>query len=306
MSFPFLKSNQGKFLFSFGIAISIGCLFLFNIRKNKPIPLEINSPEILDFTSVAALGQITPAGDKRILSAPLSGFGASPRIESLMVKEGDFVEKDQLLVVFENQKQILLDIKIKKLQISAINDNISYKSQEVKRYQEAVEEGAAASLLFAQKENSLKDLLSTLEIYKAELNLLYVDLERSSLLSPFDGIILKINTFPGERPSSNQGVIEIGSNKNMEAIIEVYESDISKIYLDQKVTLESENGGFSGLLYGTVSLISPQVNQRKVLSTDPTGDADARVVEVRVVLESESSLKVSKFTGMKVIALFDL
>ncbi len=304
MSITFLKSNLYKFLFS--LAIAIGCFILFNSRKNKPIPLQTNSPEKFVFKSVAALGQLIPAGDKRILSAPLSGFGSSPRVESLMVKEGDFVEKDQLLVVFENQKQILLDIKIKKLQISGIKDNILYKSQEVKRYQQAVEEGAAASLLLDQKEDSLKGFLSTLEIYKAELNLLYIDLKRSSLFSPFDGIILKINTFPGERPSSNQGVIEVGSNKNMEAIIEVYESDISKISLGQKVTLESENGGFSGLLYGTVSRIRPQVNQRKVLSTDPTGDADARVVKVRVVLDSESSLKVSKFTGMKVIALFAL
>ncbi len=49
----------------------------------------------------------------------------------------------------------------------------------------------------------------------------------------------------------------------------------------------------------------PQVSQRRVLSTDPTGDADARVVEVRIRLEQSSSLKVRRFTGMKVIARFE-
>jgi HlyD family secretion protein len=41
-----------------------------------------------------------------------------------------------------------------------------------------------------------------------------------------------------------------------------------------------------------------------VLSTDPTGDADSRVVEVRVKLDYASAKKVSHLTGMKVIARF--
>ena len=41
-----------------------------------------------------------------------------------------------------------------------------------------------------------------------------------------------------------------------------------------------------------------------MLSTDPTGDADSRVVEVRVKLDNASAKKVSHLTGMKVIARF--
>ncbi len=63
-------------------------------------------------------------------------------------------------------------------------------------------------------------------------------------------------------------------------------------------------GGFNGSLSGQVTLISPQVRQRRVLSTDPTGDADSRVVEVRVKLDNSSAKKVSHLTGMKVIARF--
>jgi HlyD family secretion protein len=55
-------------------------------------------------------------------------------------------------------------------------------------------------------------------------------------------------------------------------------------------------------LSGEVIRISPQVRQRSVLSTDPTGDADARVVEVRVALTSADSQRVRDLTGLKVIA----
>jgi HlyD family secretion protein len=68
------------------------------------------------------------------------------------------------------------------------------------------------------------------------------------------------------------------------------------------VRLTSENGGFQGSLAGRVSRISPQVRQRQVLSTDPTGDADARIVEVRVTLDPRDARRVSQLTGLKVIA----
>ena len=106
-----------------------------------------------------------------------------------------------------------------------------------------------------------------------------------------------------ERPGSD-GVMDVGASQRMQARIEVYESDIGKVRLDQRVRLSSENGGFSDSLAGTVIQISPQVQQRAVLSTDPTGDADARVVEVLVALEPKDAERVSRLRGLKVIARF--
>ena len=98
--------------------------------------------------------------------------------------------------------------------------------------------------------------------------------------------------------------MEVGASQSMEALIEVYESDINRISIGQSVTLTSENGGFKGTLEGRVERITPQVRQRKVLSTDPTGDADARVIEVDVALTPESAKRVTQLSGLKVIARF--
>ena len=57
-------------------------------------------------------------------------------------------------------------------------------------------------------------------------------------------------------------------------------------------------------LKGKVIRISPQVKQRKVLSTDPTGDADSRIIEVLVKLDQDSVDIVQNYAGMKVIAKF--
>ena len=130
-----------------------------------------------------------------------------------------------------------------------------------------------------------------------------IDLFNSKLRSPIDGFILAINTRVGER-SKDQGVLDIGSSQNMEALIEVYESDIDRVFISQNVELTSENGGFKKVLKGEVIRISPQVKQRKVLSTDPTGDADSRIIEVLVKLDYESINLVKNYAGMKVIAKF--
>ncbi|NDC14061.1 MAG: HlyD family efflux transporter periplasmic adaptor subunit, partial [Synechococcaceae bacterium WB9_2_170] len=90
----------------------------------------------------------------------------------------------------------------------------------------------------------------------------------------------------------------------MQAVAEVYESDIGRVRPGQSVSLISENGGFAGSLHGQVIRITPQVRQRQVLSTDPTGDADARVVEVRLALDPQDAAKVRQLAGLKVIARF--
>ena len=91
----------------------------------------------------------------------------------------------------------------------------------------------------------------------------------------------------------------------MEAVAEVYESDINRVRVGQSVRLTSENGGFNGTLQARVLRISPQVSQRQVLSTDPTGDADARVVEVRLALDPQAVARVRNLAGLKLIARFN-
>ncbi len=137
----------------------------------------------------------------------------------------------------------------------------------------------------------------------AEKKSILIDLSNSQLRSPIDGYILSVNTRVGER-SDSEGVLDIGASQNMEATIEVYESDIDRVFLNQSVELTSENGGFEDKLFGFVVRINPRVKQRNVLSTDPTGDADARIIEVLVKLNQESIDKVKSFAGMKVIARF--
>ncbi len=300
----FLNKNNNIFFTFLGFTtlfILGGCI------QNKPASISLEDSELAVpvINSVAALGQLSPYGEIRRLAPPVSGFGGTPRILKLLVDVGEDVKQGQILAVFDNQPKIIADILALEAKIETLEAKIAIQKREILRYQIAADEGATTLILLDDEKNQLVKLNGQKKESLAEMIGLKADFSDSELKSPIDGMVLRINFREGERPDID-GVIEVGANQTMEALIEVYESDISRIQLGQAVTLISENGGFNGSINGVVKTISPQIRQRKVLSTDPTGDADARIVEVRVSIDPEFYSLVKNFTGMKVIARFNL
>ncbi len=272
-------------------------------KNSNALPSEDNLEVIPTISGVAALGQLVPMGEVRKLASPISQFGSFPRVQEIFVKEGDYVKKGSVLAIFENQKKLKENL-LKKQKLLETNQlEISLKKDQIKRYRSATKANAYSIVSLAQKEDELLKLEKQKIINNADKNSIEIDLFNSKLRSPIDGYILSINTRAGER-SNSEGILEIGASQKMQALIEVYESDIDRVFLDQNVELISENGGFEETLIGKVIRINPQVKQRKVLSTDPTGDADARIIKVLVSLDDKSILRVKSFAGMKVIAKF--
>ena len=274
--------------------------------NNKDLELNqtlINNEVVDRIEGVAALGQLNPLGEIRKLAAPTSGKGGTPRLSKLLVREGDSIIKDQILAVFDNRPKLEADLKSAQANLNILISEIRIKNREINRYQSLVDKGAVASIVLDKMKDDLFISETRISKLQSAIDAINVDLEQTQLKSPIDGIVLQILIREGERPNSS-GVISVGANQLMEALIEVYESDIDRVQVGQSVDLISENGGFNGSLRGQVSLISPQVRQRRVLATDPTGDADSRIIEVRVKLDNASAQKVSHLTGMKVIARF--
>lgn len=272
------------------------------LDRPAPVPpAPVVQPRI---ESVSALGRLEPAGDVRKLAAPMGSMGGSPRISSLSVQEGDRVKRGQILATFDNRPGLLADLAAINARIGTLDRSIAMQRREVSRYREASREGAASMVLLEEKQDELATFEGQRREALAEKRGIEVDLKDSQLRSPIDGTVLRVYARPGERPGSD-GILSVGASDRMEAIAEVYESDIGRIRLGQSASLISENGGFSGKLKAEVLRISPQIRQRDVLSTDPTGDADARIVEVRLALDPADAKRVQQLSGLKVIARFE-
>jgi len=251
--------------------------------------------------AVAALGRLEPAGDVRLLAAPISGIVGSPRISELLVEEGDRVISGQLLARFDTAPTLAAQQRLIEARLRNLDTRLAVQTRDVRRYRQLSRSGAIPSGELDNRETDLLKLQGDRNEAWAEREKLKAELLLTELRAPMAGTVLKLHARVGERPTET-GVLELGASNRMQALVEVYESDIDRVRLGQSVSLISENGGYQGTLTGEVIRISPQVRQRSVLSTDPTGDADARVVEVRVALDPADSQRVRDLTGLKVIA----
>lgn len=121
--------------------------------------------------------------------------------------------------------------------------------------------------------------------------------EQTLVRSPIDGEVLYIHTRSGEIVS-NDGIAEIGQTRHMQAIAEVYQSDVRQVQPGQRARVTSDS--IPGELTGTVERVGSQVRKQTIVNTDPSANIDARVVEVHVTLDDASSAKAAKFTNLQV------
>ncbi|MFM8935398.1 MAG: HlyD family efflux transporter periplasmic adaptor subunit [Vulcanococcus sp.] len=261
----------------------------------KPVPAAVEA--------VSALGRLEPAGDLRSLAAPITGMGGSPRLTALLVQEGQRVQKGQLLASFDNRPGLLADQRLLQTRIANLEQQLRLLERDTGRYRQLAEGGATPRGDLDNREIKLIELRGQLTQVRAQLAKVQTDLLLSELRAPIAGTVLRVIARPGERPG-DEGILELGATDRMEAVAEVYESDINRVRVGQLARLISENGGFEGNLSARVVRITPQVRQRQVLSTDPTGDADARVVDVRLAIDPADAARVRDLAGLKVIARF--
>ncbi|MFP4100120.1 HlyD family efflux transporter periplasmic adaptor subunit [Coleofasciculus sp.] len=123
------------------------------------------------------------------------------------------------------------------------------------------------------------------------------NLEQGEVRSPRAGQIIKIHTYPGEK-IADQGIVTLGQTQQMKAIAEVYQSDISQIQVGQPATITSPV--IPNSLQGTVERIGLQVEQQQVVDEDPAANIDAKIVEVHIRLDSNSSQKVAGLSNLQV------
>jgi len=129
------------------------------------------------------------------------------------------------------------------------------------------------------------------------------NLDQTYVKTPQNGVIFDIYTRAGE-VVSNDGIVELGQINQMYAVVEVYQSDVSKIRSQQQVKISSNS--LPGKLQGKVDWVGWKVKRQNVINSDPSDNIDSRVVEVHVQLDEASSKKAAKFTNLQVKAVISL
>ena len=139
--------------------------------------------------------------------------------------------------------------------------------------------------------------LGNLHVAQAAVAQAEQDLAGARVTAILDGTVLAVHVRVGEKPG-DQGIATLGNVEHMAAELEVYQTDISRVALGQRVVLHSS--ALAAPLTGVVVRIGMEVQRQAVLSSDPVSNTDARVVKVKVGLDAASSAHARALTGLQV------
>lgn len=139
----------------------------------------------------------------------------------------------------------------------------------------------------------------SLDVARSDLAVAEENLEQSYVRAPIAGTLLSLHLQPGEKPGSD-GIMVVGNIDQMTVDVEIYQADIAAVSVGDAVEITAD--AFEDVLTGAVTEIGLEVKRQSVIGSDPAANTDARVVDVTVVLDDQSSARASRFSNLQVRA----
>ncbi|KAA1190083.1 HlyD family efflux transporter periplasmic adaptor subunit [Pseudohalioglobus sediminis] len=220
---------------------------------------------------ISSLGRIEPAGGVVMLAGP-SGLGSV--IMDLKVSEGDAVKKGDVIAVLDSYP-------VRRAELDQAQAQLESARNQLRREQKLGKAMATSASKLEALELQVKGAGAAVAAAQAMLNL-------SLVKAPHDAQILYVHARPGERVGV-EGVVEIGRTDKMYAVAEVYETDIIHVAPGQEASVRSP--ALESPVSGTVENIGLKVGRLDVLGMDPVAEADARVIEVHILLDDVDAVK---------------
>jgi len=223
-------------------------------------------------------------------------------------KSGDIAAQEAALALTRQQTTVArreLDRAQELHQRKALSvDDLENKQWELDRL--LIEQQRATGQLDSLREIRETDVQAAVaEVARAQAVLTSAEtlLAASRIHAPVAGRILRIHVRPGERLGTD-GVLDLADVRQMQAVAEVFEADVR--LLREGLSAEVVVDGSGDRLTGRVVEIGHLVARKVVLTNDPVSDTDARVVEVRVSLDAESSVRVARLSNARVAVQISL
>ncbi len=198
--------------------------------ENRNISVSIRANGVLD----------VPPQNLVTISAPIGGF-----VKHTELLQGMKVKKGHLLVTLEHQDYIQLQ-----------QDYLDNKSQleflelDYQRQQELAKENVNAAKALQQAKSNYFSTKAKVQGLNAKLRLINIDtdlLERGTisstinLYSPIEGFITQVNINIGTHVNPADMMLRIVDSEHLHAEAQVFEKDISKLKVGQKVRLTLSN-----------------------------------------------------------------
>jgi len=264
-----------------------------------------------DGQAVSALGRLEPQHGviKVSASSTPQAIGGGLLVE-LLVEEGDDVKQGDLLAVTDTAavleamtREAEVGVLYAEREVEAARSReaetcirADVSAREAKRRARLHEQGVvgeeeadsargeaeAMKASCASASTAVRLSETAVDVARAHQVRVEAEWQRSFVRAPVDGRVIDIIIRPGELIGA-AGILELGQVNHMNAIAEIYETDIRRVKIGQRATISSK--ALESELTGTVESIRQKIQKQDEIGTDPAARKDARIVEVTIALD---------------------
>ncbi|MBM3822766.1 MAG: efflux RND transporter periplasmic adaptor subunit [Verrucomicrobia bacterium] len=290
-----------------------GTGYYFYKKRQPVIAIQTEKVSRRNLTElVVANGRIQPVIQVKI-SPEVSG-----EIIALPVKEGQLVKKGDLLLKIKpdfyeasrRSSHASFQASLAAKQTATVN--LDKADTEFKRHEELMKRSLISESLFLDVKTSfevakaqLQSATHQVEMAKASLEKATEDLAKTTIVSPIDGTISRLNSQLGERVvgtamMAGTEVMIVADLNEMEARVDIGEIDVVLIALGQKARLEVDafrDRKFSGLVT-EIANSSKGLSGIGSMSSSSSSSQDATKFEVRIRIQEKEIFR----PGMTVTA----
>lgn len=236
----------GVLIFAIAVIVS----FSVNGDQEEAVAVQTGKVDLQNIVeTVSATGNIQPETQVKI-SADVAA-----KIINLAVNEGDWVEKDQLLVQLDREKFAAFvesaeaNLRATEANANLVRENMIKTEKDYQRLKELFDKQLDSQANLDQSYAAYKvekaryqSNLEQVDQARASLKQARDDLSKTTIYAPMDGTISQLNKEIGEIALGSQfqeDVIMVISNLNsMEALVDVDENDIVALQLGDSSTIE--------------------------------------------------------------------
>ena len=199
-------------------------------------------------------------------------------VQSTPLLQGSVVRKGEVIAVLQNQEYVQLQ-----QDYLDMKSQLDFSDAEYKRQQELANQNVNAQKTLQQAKSVYYSLQAKVSGIKQKLLILKIVPEKLTaynisgninVYSPVNGYVTKVSVNVGKYVNANDIMFEIVNGSNLHVELNVFEKDISKIKVGQKVRFKLANETIERT--ATISLIGKEINPDKTVrvhsvTSDPNG-----------------------------------
>ena len=216
--------------------------------------------------TVSATGITIPREEIQVMSEL-----ENVRVSDVLVDVGDSITKGQPLVILDGQSQAN--------QVSQLKSDYERTRDAFSRIDAIKDSGAVSKQIVTEKSTAMQAAKALLD--DAELNL-----ARSTINSPEDGVIFERKALIGGLVNNNEPLFRIARHNEIELEAQVPESTVYGLKIGQAVVVTLT--GQSAAIEGKIRLVTPRIND------------STRMAAIRIQLSSTEPIPVGLFATAQI------